>query len=556
MIMSIRPALLIYTLLLLAACSNGNNGNKDTAIFPADPPPPELGASVSLVSGPIVGQDSDRAGTWEWLGIPYAEPPVGALRWKAPRPATAWTEPLESREFAIECPQVNFFGEYVGQEDCLYLNVWRPQSQERDLPVMVWIHGGGNVWQSANWPLYHGARLAAQANIVVVTLDYRLGPLGWLYYPPLQDGNANDNSGNFGTLDIVAALQWVQDNVAAFGGDADNVTAAGESAGGADVLSLLLAPQATGLLHKAIVQSAGGKVTSTEKAIAGAGALLDNLMALEGVTPAPLTDPELADYLRDKSAEEIIRNNPGTAAIFGDGHVLPRAGYDLFESGDFPNKVPLLIGTNKDEFKLYTNPAGFNQLPDASNELREVVGRYVSDLWRVSGADNIATHLRSLDDYPGIYVYRFNWGSPDAQGNSPLPSFFGPTGGAHHGAELPFMFGNWDTFLLAEFRDLLYNEGNASSRQAMASVMVDYWGSFIRQGDPNGGNQPAWSPWSNGESQFKAIVLDVNYSDNLPAISEDYSVWTAVSVFEQVNANVAEPLLSQLMPYLEAWLGD
>jgi para-nitrobenzyl esterase len=551
--MPICRALLVCAFLLLAACSNGNN---DSAILLPEPAPPDLGVAVSLANGPIIGRDSDRASTWEWLGIPYAEAPVGALRWKAPRPAPAWTEPLETDEFATECPQFNFFGEYVGQEDCLYLNVWRPQSQQRDLAVMVWIHGGSNNWQSANWPLYHGARLAAQANIVVVTVDYRLGPLGWLYYPPLQDGDANDNSGNFGTLDIIAALQWVQDNIVAFGGNPDNVTAAGESAGGSNVLSLLLTPQATGLLHKAIVQSAGGTVTSTERAIAGAGALLDELMALEGVTPDPLTDPELADYLRNKSAEDIIRNNPGTGSIFGDGHVLPGAGYDLLDSGDFPNKVPLLIGSNKDEFKLYTNPAGFNQLPDASNELREVVGRYVSDLWRVTGVDSIAARLRALDDYPAIYAYRFHWGSPDAQGNSPLPSFFGPTGGAHHGAELPFMFGNWDTFLLDEFKDLLYNEGNAASRQTMASVMVDYWGSFIRQGDPNGGNLPAWSPWSNEEGEFKAIVLDVNYADNLPAISEDYSAWTTAEVLARVNANVAEPLLSQLMPYLDEWLGD
>ena len=188
--------------------------------------------------------------------------------------------------------------------------------------------------------------------------------------------------------------------------------------------------------------------------------------------------------------------------------------------------------------------------------MRASVGRYVSDLWRVGSADSIATRLRALDDYPDIYVYRFNWGSPDANGDSPLPLNFGATGGAHHGSEIPFMFGNWDTFLIDEYKDLLFTEDNAASREAMSGVLVDYWGSFIRQGNPNGGSQPPWSPWSNGDGDFKAIVLDVNYDDNQPLISEDYSVWTVESVLAEVQANVMEPLLSELMPYLDSWLGD
>ena len=548
--MLIRVTLLIAAA-LLAACSNGNN--YPPVVGPALAP---LEESVAVTSGPILGQASDRADTWEWLGVPYAAAPVGELRWKAPRAVAPWTDTLAAQALPPECPQFNFFGRYVGEEDCLYLNVWRPRSQERDLPVMVWIHGGGNNSGATNWPVYNGARLAAQANIVVVTVQYRLGPLGWLYYAPLQDGDSNDNSGNFGTLDLIAALQWVQQNISAFGGDPANVTADGESAGGADILSLMLSQQASGLFQKAIVQSAGGSVTSTESAANAAARLVDELMVLEGVTDPPQTDAEMAAYLRSKSAQEIISNNPGTPAIFGDGHVIPAAGYELFTSGEFPGKVPLLIGTNKDEFKLYTNPLGYNVMPDASDELRALVGRYVSDLWRVGSADSIATRLRALYDYPDIYVYRFNWGSPNANGDSPLPLNFGATAGAHHGSEMPFMFGNWDTFLIDEYKDLLFTEDNAASREAISGVLVDYWGSFIRQGNPNGGSQRPWSPWSNGDGDFKAIVLDVNYDDNQPLVSEDYSVWTVESVLAEVQANVAEPLLSELMPYLESWLED
>lgn len=548
--MSIRLTLLLAAA-LLAACSNGDN--YPPVVGPALAP---LEESVAVTSGPILGQASDRADTWEWLGVPYAAAPVGELRWKAPRAVAPWTDTLATQALPPECPQFDFFGRYVGEEDCLYLNVWRPRSQERGLPVMVWIHGGGNNSGATNWPVYNGAKLAERANIVVVTVQYRLGPLGWLYYAPLQDGDSNDNSGNFGTLDLIAALQWVQQNISAFGGDPANVTADGESAGGADILSLMLSQQASGLFQKAIVQSAGGSVTSTESAATAAAGLVDELMALEGVTERPRTDAEMAAYLRSKTAREIISNNPGTPAIFGDGHVIPAEGYELFASGEFPGKVPLLIGTNKDEFKLYTNPLGYNVMPDASDELRALVGRYVSDLWRVGSADSIATRLRALDDYPDIYVYRFNWGSPNANGDSPLPLNFGETGGAHHGSEIPFMFGNWDTFLIDEYKDLLFTEDNAASREAISAVLVDYWGSFIRQGNPNGGSQPPWSPWSNGDGDFKAIVLDVNYDDNQPLISEDYSVWTVESVLAEVQANVMEPLLSELMPYLDSWLGD
>jgi para-nitrobenzyl esterase len=546
----ISACLFALTLSWLAACSDGGDSSPPA---PAEPLP-ELGTEVSVAGGALAGRESDRALAWEWLGIPYAEAPVGELRWKAPRAVTGWPDTLAAQDFAPPCPQFDFFGAYIGEEDCLYLNVWRPRSQERDLPVFLWIHGGSNNWGSADWPVYDGARLAEQANIVVVTIQYRLGPLGWLYYPPLQQGDANDNSGNFGTLDIIASLRWVQDNIAAFGGDPGDVTAAGESAGGADVLSLTLADQASGLFHKAIVQSAGGSVTDVDRGAAAAAALVEELMALEGATPASLSDAELADYLRGKSAEEIIRNNPGTPAIFGDGHVLPVAGFDLYDSGDFPNKVPLLIGTNKDEFKLYTNPVGYNLLPDASPELRDAVGRYVSDLWRVTGADSIATRLRDLDDYPDIYVYRFNWGSPDEVGNSPLPAPFGATGGAHHGAELPFMFGNWDRFLLSAYSDLFYNEGNAASRETMAATMVEYWGSFVRQGNPNGGSLPPWSPWSNEPGAFKAVTLDVNYADDQAKIGEDYEAWTVETVLADVQANVPEPLLSALMTWLDDWL--
>ena len=282
--MSIRLTLLLAAA-LLAACCNGDN--YPPVVGPALAP---LEESVAVTSGPILGQASDRADTLGMAGSALRSGAGGrSLRWKAPRAVAPWTDTLAAQALPPECPQFNFFGRYVGEEDCLYLNVWRPRSQERDLPVMVWIHGGGNNSGATNWSVYNGARLAAQANIVVVTVQYRLGPLGWLYYAPLQDGDGDGNSGTLRFLDLIAALQWVQQNISVFGGDPANVTADGESAGGADILSLMLSQQASGLFQKAIVQSAGGSVTSTESAANAAARLVDELMVLEGVRPPQTT---------------------------------------------------------------------------------------------------------------------------------------------------------------------------------------------------------------------------------------------------------------------------
>ena len=218
-------------------------------------------------AGPVVGF-VDELNTHGWTGIPFAAPPVGDLRWAAPRLPEPWQEPLQAVTFNNACLQLwgilagtdGELGQVVGSEDCLYLNVWAPAgSSDLDsepLPVMFWIHGGGNTIGTANTS--NGARLAAEQNLVVVTINYRLGVLGWLSHPALRQAerSAHDASGNYGTLDMIAALQWVQYNIASFGGDPDNVTIFGESAGGRNVYSLMfLSPPAAGLFHQVIAQS-------------------------------------------------------------------------------------------------------------------------------------------------------------------------------------------------------------------------------------------------------------------------------------------------------------
>lgn len=545
--------LLITSTFALAACSDNNNNNNHSS-----EPEVALGTSVTTASGPIEGIDSERAQSWNFLGIPYAAAPVGDLRWKAPRPVTSWSDTLSTKALPDFCPQFLYFSnQFAGDEDCLYLNVYRPRTQERDLPVFVWIHGGGNNNGDTGQetPAYDGARLAERGNMVVVTVQYRLGALGWLYLPALHGDNELDNSGNFGTLDIIESLKWVQANAAAFGGDTENVTIAGESAGAANVLTLIISEQASGLFHKAVIQSLGGNVNSTDTAFAQSQALIDDLMAFEGVPDEQLSNEELAAYLRSLDPQ-LLLGLANASAIIGDGVVIPVEGYELLETGNFPNKTPVLLGTNKDEQKLYTNPLGFNAYPDGPEELRNAVGRYLSDAWRVAGADNLATRLAGLDDMPQVYVYRFNWGSTDENGNSPLPANFGDTGGAFHSSEISFMMGNEDVFIFPAYTSIFFYDENAASRTTMSEVMVSYWSNFAYRGDPNGNSLPIWEPWSNAPAGPKAVTLDVSYADNSPRVEPDPTVYTEETVYAAARANLEGDILAEVLRLLDARFGD
>jgi para-nitrobenzyl esterase len=228
----------------------------------------------ALSTGEIIGLQG-KHGAHTWLGIPYAQPPVGDLRWKAPLKALPWEGRQEMLGYGEQCPQLRVVAgidddrTYVGDEDCLRLNVWAPTyhkdevpTADKALPVMFWIHGGGNTVGSGGSDLvqiYDGAMMATEQKVIVVSVNYRLGPMGWFFHEALRETSdtAADASGNYGTLDLISALGWVQENIAAFGGNPSNVTIYGESAGGFNVLSLMASPLARGLFHKAIVQSGG-----------------------------------------------------------------------------------------------------------------------------------------------------------------------------------------------------------------------------------------------------------------------------------------------------------
>jgi para-nitrobenzyl esterase len=552
----LRHAVLVMAAALLSASCAG---------APATTPAPGTWTGspvVSTRSGAVRGHSAPDA-TILWKAIPFARPPVGDLRWRAPQEPVPWTGVRDPGSFNGGCTQYSpvMPGGIVGSEDCLYLNVWRPGDAETGLPVYVWIHGGGNSIGSATMvPDYYGNRIAARSRVVFVSLNYRLGPFGWFTHPALRDGaSAEDASGNYGTLDIIAALRWIRDNIASFGGDPGCVTIAGESAGGFNVLSLLVATPAAGLFHRAMSESGAAVTRGVEEADARSAAVVEQLLRADGVAGAPAEaaaamDPRrMSAYLRSKTDREIMAcYKPGgtgmidNPALIRDGAVLPRAGFDALSTGDYPNKVPVILGSNKEELKLFLF---LSRAIPWQGGLYEAVARYASELWAVSGVDEVARRLTANPDQPPVYAYLFSWGAPDARGESPLPSERGRQLGAFHSLEIPFFLGTdtVDGFL----QPLLFTPENEKGRKSLSAAMMGYAAAFARTGDPNHNKSglPRWTPWSGVPGEGRRIVLDARGDE--AAITMADTELTRDGIMAGIRDRVAEPLRTQLLDYLE-----
>ncbi len=511
-------------------------------LMPGDepPPPPPTADLVTLrptTSGDVVGF-IDQFGARAWKGIPFAAAPEGNRRWRAPAPMEPWTGTREALVAGSMCPQLKSLlsgnsGEpdsaIAGTEDCLYLNIWSP-SNASSLPVMFWIHGGGNTIGDGG--PYNGAALATRQDVVVVTINYRLGPMGWFAHPDLARGNPLDDSGNYGTLDAIAALEWVRDNIRAFGGDPDNVTVFGESAGAFDTLAMMASPLAEGLFHRAIVQSGGFQTTPMQQAgnyategghPNSAREITSKLLVADGT----VTDLESArayesdmgsgavrEYLYSKTPEEIFAlfDGGGFGMInvpdnFGDGHVLPdMTTAEIFSSADNHNMVPIILGTNRDEPSLFMvrSPAWvenflgvFPSLKDEAAYLRAV--KYGALSWKERGVDSLANYMTQAGN-PNVYAYRFDW---DEQG-SIMGYDLSVALGAAHALEIPFVFGDFDGGL-----GLGYLYGDSPGKEALSDSMMSYWAEFAHTGDPGSGrdgNEVAWLSW--GTNNMRSIILD------------------------------------------------
>jgi para-nitrobenzyl esterase len=452
-----------------------------------------VGSAIAFQNGGLRGTVTDDVASFK--GIRYAAAPVGELRWQPPRPAAPITVETDATQYGNDCMQTRLpWDQSKSQmsEDCLFLNVWTPTKRSQLLPVMVWIHGGGYVTGSAATPVNDGTALARRG-VVVVSFNYRLGRFGFFAHPALSKEAGAAPIGNYALMDHVAALQWVRDNIRTFGGDPNNVTIFGESAGGASVNYLMIMPSARGLFHKAIVESGGSRDSWVPLRSADANARSAESVGVAFAKSAGLEDASVT-ALRQLSAEAVVAGlgmrTPNPATFSGpmiDGKVVPAQAFAAFARGE-QARVPYLGGSNSDELGQLPAPlveqmtqAAVERLALSQTEKSRVFALYGEPLAR-NGAfindvhfNEAARHFAKSVQAKGApaWLYRFSY---VAAANRATQS------GAPHASEMTFVF---DTLPAA------LKEPTAADRE-VANLIGAYWVNFAKTGDPNGAGLPRW----------------------------------------------------------------
>jgi para-nitrobenzyl esterase len=459
--------------------------------------------TIATASGSVTG--TAAAGIAAFKGIPYAAPPIGPLRWRAPQPVSPWRQPLSVNDFGASCTQpLPIRGAPAGSksatvsEDCLTLNIWAPVTHPRPLPVMVWIHGGANTEGTSGRTLYDGTPFARDS-VVLVSLNYRLGLFGFYAHPALSREAAGEPTANYGILDQLAAIRWVRRNIAAFGGDTNAITVFGESAGGQDIVALLASPMMRGLVQRAIIESPGGGPLAPPALAAGeaagtalaarmglgANATVAELRAVAAATLLPLTDDVMGPVIDGK----LLQEAPLVAVA--NGHFAP---------------IPLIIGTNSDEGSLI---AGTAQSAMAIRWFDAATLGQLRTLYASTAPDD-ATFARDLfrDAYfaepvrwiashavarAPVYLYRFDFVVTPFRASRP---------GASHGSELPFVFDNWPIPLLI------------AEDKVIDSGMHGCWVAFAKSGKPDCAGLPGWTAYRPADGRLMLITGAPAMHDN------------------------------------------
>lgn len=428
-------------------------------------------ATVTVDTGQVEGRAQDAVLSWK--GIPFAAPPVGALRWRAPQPAATWQGVRSAEAYGNDCMQVPFPSDAAPlgtppAEDCLYLNVWRPANGEKKLPVIFWIYGGGFVNGGASPPTYSGAELAKQG-VLFVSANYRVGRFGTFAHPALTAANEDGGLlGNYGYMDQLAALRWVQRNIAAFGGDPDNVTIVGESAGGMSVHALVTSPMTEGLFDRAVVMSGGDGGGMGGATLASTEEIGANFAQKFGIA----NDAQALAKLRALTAEQVTDglsmmalfapSGPRTfASPFADGRLAMDAGA-AYRSNAFAH-VPMMIGATSADIGGKTGPM-------------------------IAGARNIEAVIAG-HGVP-VYAYRFSY---VAENPPPAPAGMPAQEGAGHASDIPFFF---DT------QAIKYEDRTTPRDNAMGEAISAYLVNFAKTGDPNGRGLPAWPRYARASDQI------------------------------------------------------
>ncbi|MDW6004949.1 carboxylesterase/lipase family protein [Vibrio mangrovi] len=496
-----------------------------------------LGVSCNVYSGVKTGdtivetnnglvQGVQSGEVISYKGIPYAQPPVGNLRWRAPQPIESWDGVFQANDYGHDCLEVPFPSDLTTSdnemsENCLYLNVWKPAQPSRTLrPVIVWIHGGGFVNGSSSEPAYN-IRAFARQGIVGVSFNYRLGRFGFFAHPALSNAQEDPTLGNYGFMDQIAALNWVKENVAQFGGDPNQVTVVGESAGGLSIHALLTSPLAGHLFDRAIIQSGAGRVNFSNNYLSKTNEKGDISAEEVGVLFAEKEGisgegPDALQALRALPAEEILGNlnlltlgsDPTYSGPMIDGKVVTAHPEDFYSAGQGLS-VPLLVGATTLELPIMSF---FDTIPQTKEEALSLFGPVRSEIARwIYGVTDETAPMELVQDIARdagmVEPARFVMREADKQGQTIYGYRFGYVNdaqkataeGAAHASDIAYAFNT----VKAVYKDKL-----TESDQAMADMVHQYWVNFVRYGNPNGAGLPYWSRYH-------------GWADNLMMFSND-----------------------------------
>ncbi len=484
-------------------------------------PPNQVKVEQGIVEGTI---ENDLT---VFKGIPFAAPPVGELRWKAPQTATEWDTVLQANKYAPAAMQGG--NPPSGKsEDCLYLNIWTPaKSAKEKVPVLVWIYGGGFSFGSTGEPGYDGTKLA-EKGVVLVSIAYRVGQLGFLAHPELSAENPNHVSGNYGLLDMIAGLQWIQKNIEAFGGDPEKVTIFGESAGGIAVSMLCASPLAKGLFHGAISQSGGSFGPTRTTTFPGENMKTLKQAEADGIAYAEKVGVSSLAELRKVEADKLpLGMGFGGGWPIVDGYVIPDDQHKLYEEGKY-NDTPILVGYNSDEGASFSRektpeefisgvqkrygkfaddlvkayPVGENNVPKTARDLmRDAAFGWQTWSW---------ARLHSQTGKSKVFYYYFDQ-HPDYPEDSPRYGY-----GSPHGQDVAYVF--------------MHVNADNQSDVALSDAIGTYWTNFAKYGDPNGEGVPTWPAFSDEIPEVMYLTGPTPFIGPVPSaesleVLDDYFEW-------------------------------
>ena len=495
------------------------------------------------IYGSIEGQINEKNHSLEWLGVPYAKPPVENLRWRAPQDLEKWSDTKNTTKYAPRSIQMGG-GKIIGSEDCLYLNVYRPNTSTVNLPVLFFLHGGNN--QVGAGESFDGSLFSTETETVVVTVNTRLNALGFLSIDAIKTGNELEDSGNFGLLDINKALGWVRDNIKEFGGNPDNITVCGFSSGARNTLCMTISPLFKEKFHKAIFLCGGMTTMDPEisaqiatKALASL--VIEDKIAVtdaEAIKWLNTATPEVKQYLMSIKADRFAKLMADANIrmsifphLFEDGIVIPKGGFNAIQTGNY-SKVPMIFTSGLNEFKSKANDDMYFKDLDANINNPQKATEYTFTtkygdlLFGYINAEQNAIAYSSISGQPPVYASRMLWGD-----NADIVGEKGKilVGGGH----------GMDFYLLQNqapsaytVSDEIFSPSNEQGRYDLGRMIRAYFANFMRTGNPNGSSLPEWKPWSNIENEPKILLFDADKTKATAIMTSKYTVET--DVFQQI----------------------